>query len=83
MQEFLANLKKYREENITPVGEIKLPLSCSNQVGPSTKPRQEEDEASQIGTVNHDRMINSVSTISSVIEKAEANSTCAESIVSK
>ena len=83
LQEFLANLKKDREENITPAEEIKLPLSCSNQFESSAKPIQEEDEASEIERFNHDLMIDSVSTVTPVIETAESNSTCDESIMSK
>jgi hypothetical protein len=42
LQEFLASLKKDRQDNITRVGEIKSPPPCSDQVEPSAKLRQEE-----------------------------------------
>ena len=83
LQEFLANLKKDREENITPAEEIKLPLSCSNQFETSAKLILEEDEVSEIERFNHDLIIDLVSTVTSVIETAESNSICAESIMSK
>ena len=47
------------------------------------KTRQKEDEASQIERVDHDKTIDSVNAISSVIEKDESNGACAEPIDSK
>ena len=75
MQEFNAKLKKDLQY-------VKSLPPCSNNVEPSTTARQEE-EASLNNGIHEDKDNDSASMVSSVIEKAESESTCAESIESK
>ena len=57
-------------ENVTLAGEIKSPLMCCNQVEPSSKPRQEEDDL-QIDRIREEKKNELESMINPVLRKAE------------
>jgi hypothetical protein len=81
LQEFLASLKKHRQENVTEVGELKSSSPCSDQVELSANLRQEE--ALLIDSINEENKNDSAGMVNSVIEKAKSKDTCAKTIESK